>query len=190
MKARYGASVILSFFFVLLQACGSGDAADNNVPSYYLSNIPSLGESLSAFDEILPMIDEDLSVSCDCDETVVTCVCPCPGGGDVDVRATQDIYWYSMQFTDCTSASGLMFAGTVTGLIDETLDSSGLDNAQNKRTITYDLASFGSCTDVFGTVVVLLNDAEGTDECSGTIHATCNSEAVSCDVSADCSTCN
>lgn len=189
MKTSLGASLILAVSMGLFQACGDAEVADKNGPSYYLSDIPSLGESLSAFDEILPIIDEDLSINCDCDESVVICNCPCPNGGNIEVQATEDVYLYSMEFNDCASAAGLAFTGTVTGMIDETLDSSGLTNAQNKRTITYDLSRFGTCIDVSGTVVVVLADAEGMDECSGTIHATCNAQDVSCDVSADCSMC-
>jgi len=76
------------------------------------------------------------------------------------------------------------------GVTEETADTEGFGNNHERVVITYGLVDFGGCADVDGTVAVVTDLAEGTDECFGTLNATCNGEAVSCELSADCSSCS
>jgi len=186
MKTFLDRSVFVGFLIVAVLGCGG---ATGDPPAFSLSSQPSLSQAIAAFVEVLPILDTNMESSCDCGWPEISCVCACAGGGDVTVRATEDLYDFVITFKDCVASDGSLFSGTLTGEVDETLDDAGLDDNKDNRTIVYDLAAFGACTDLTGTVVVTSNNAEGADACAGTLHASCGGETSSCDMTADCSSC-
>ena len=105
------------------------------------------------------------------------------------MRASEDMYAFSVTFDDCTSSDGFTFNGSMNGITEETADAEGFDNSHERALITYSLSEFGNCTNVEGTAAVITDLAEGKDECIGSLNATCNGETVSCEFSADCSSC-
>lgn len=173
-----------------MAACGGSSGDSTSTPSFSISNTPtSLTEAVTAFADAMPVLDESIDDACATDEPQTAWTCLCPGGGSVMVRASENMYAFSLSFDDCASSDGLSFNGTMDGVTEETADSEGFDNNHERKVITYDLAEFGNCINVDGTVAVVSDLAEGTDECFGTLNATCNDEAVSCEMSADCSSC-
>ena len=186
MKAFLKRSIVLGSLLVASLGCG-GSA--NEPPAFSLNVEPSLSQAVAAFEEVLPILDTNMESACDCGWPEVSCVCACFGGGDVTVRATEDLYEFSMTFNDCVASDGSGFGGTISGTVDETLDGAGVDDNQDNRTVVYDFTAFGVCTDLTGTVVVTSNNAEGGDACAGMLHAHCGGETNSCDMTADCSSC-
>jgi hypothetical protein len=190
MRSSLGLSVVLVAALFAMVACGGQESNPTNTPSFSISGTPiSLSESVSEFAEAMPVLDASIDDVCATDEPQTAWTCSCPGGGTARVRASENMYAFSLTFDDCTSSNGLSFNGTMDGVTEETTDSEGFDNNHERRVITYDLAEFGNCINVEGTVAVVSDLAEGTDECSGTLNANCNGEAVSCELSADCSSC-
>lgn len=191
MKSSLGLSVILFAALFAMAACGGNGNSPTGNPSFSISSTStSLSEAVTEFAEAMPVLDASIDDACATDEPQTAWTCSCPGGGTVKVRAAEDMYAFSLTFYDCASSNGLSFNGTMSGVTEETDDSEGFDNNHERRVITYNLAEFGNCIDVEGTVVVVSDLAEGTDECFGTLNANCNGEAVSCELSADCSSCN
>ncbi len=186
MKAFLARSILVGS--LLAAALGCGGAA-GETPSFSLSVEPNLSQALATFEEVLPILDTNMESKCDCGWPEISCACTCVGGGHVTVRATEDLYEFSMTFNDCIASDGSGFSGAISGAVDETLDGAGVGDNQNNRTIVYDLVVFGVCTDLTGTVVVTSNDAEGGDTCAGKLYASCGEEAASCDMTADCSIC-
>lgn len=190
MRSSLGLSVVLAAALLAMAACDSNGNTTADSPNFSISGTStSLSEAVTAFAEAMPVLDESIDDVCTTDEPQTAWTCSCPGGGTVNVRAAEDMYAFSLTFGDCTSSNGLLFNGTMSGITEETDDSEGFDDNHERRVITYDLAEFGDCINVGGTVVIVSDLAEGTDECLGNLNATCNGEAVSCKMSADCSSC-
>lgn len=190
MRSSLGLSVVLVAALAAMAACGGKGNTSSDSPSFSISNnSSSLSQAVTEFADAMPTLDESIDDTCETDEPQTAWTCLCPGGGSVMVRASENMYAFSLSFDNCASSNGLAFNGTMDGITEETADSEGFDANHERKVITYELAEFGNCINVGGTVVVVSDLAEGNDECLGTLNATCNGEAVSCELSADCSSC-
>lgn len=186
MKVSFGYMLFLPMILFTMVSCG--EATDIS-QLFSISSSPTLSEAIEAYDEVMPLVDNEPAPGCTCDWSVISCVCPCSGDGQVEMVVTEDMYLFTMTFDGCVTSDAQSFEGTMTGTVDETPDSGGFDSSLDNRSIVYDFTQFGDCTDLSGTVIVTFNDAEGADVCSGTLTATCNDQAASCDMLEDCSSC-
>jgi hypothetical protein len=189
MRSSLGLSAVMVAVLLAMAACGGKASTSSDSPSFSISTNSSLSEAVTAFVNAMPVLDESIDDTCATIEPQTSWTCDCPGGGTANVRASENMYAFSLTFDDCASSDGSVFNGTMDGVTEETADSEGFDNNYERVVIDYDLAAFGNCVDVKGTVAVVTDLAEGSDECLGTLNATCDGKAVSCELSADCSSC-
>ncbi len=84
--------------------------------------------------------------------------CDCPGGGTISANEAGD----QMTATDCVSATGKTYSGTI-------------DTEDDGATIGGTLTPFGDCSTATASGV-------GTDTCEGTFSVTCPAGTETCDV--------
>lgn len=145
---------------VAVTSCGSSSGGGGSTAQQ------AINSGISAFDGLANNVFNNFDQVCTA-KAEWDCSAACSNtGGVLDLDDTTD----TATMNNCQS-SGLTFTGTLTGDDDSS---------------TLDMSQFGECTNVEGTIT---DTGTTTENCTGTITATCAGQNVTCEMSTDCDTC-
>ncbi|GAG26744.1 unnamed protein product, partial [marine sediment metagenome] len=137
---------------VALVACGSSSSGTDTGTSGSASVSLPMESAIASFGEVMPLGSDDETAGCTCNVDETQCDCPCPTSGSFSVTLAGSSFTFT--YSDCMASDGSEFNGTVTG--------SGFEESGSTGSMTFDMDTFGSCTNFSGTVTVQTDSQDGS----------------------------